>query len=147
MVDELDNRILNIIMENSKLSYRKIAARTGVSVATIMHRVNALEKSGVIRKYSASLDHEKLGYDVSVIVEMKISRGKLIEVEKKIATHPSVSSVFDVTGQADSIIIASFKTRKELDTFLKKIQTYEFVERVETKLILNTVKDDHIKVG
>jgi len=146
-VDELDTRILNILMDNSKLSYRKIAARTGVSTATIMNRINNLEKQGLIKKYSALLDYEKLGYDFDVMIDVRVSKGKLFEVEEKIAKSPNVSAVFDVTGSFDSTIIAKFKTRKDLDSFLKKIQAYEFVERTETKLILNTVKDENIKVG
>jgi len=147
VVDELDTRILNILMDNSKLSYRKIAARTGVSTATIMNRINNLEKQGLIKKYSALLDYEKLGYDFDVMIDVRVSKGKLFEVEEKIAKSPNVSAVFDVTGSFDSTIIAKFKTRKDLDSFLKKIQAYEFVERTETKLILNTVKDENIKVG
>lgn len=146
-IDDLDLKILNLLLSNGKLSYRKLAQRLGVSTATIMARVNRLEKTGAVRKYSAVLDYEKLGYDVSVIIDVRVSKGKLFEVEKRIATHPNVRAVFDVTGAFDTLILANFKSRKDLDHFLKKIQTYDFVERTETKLILNRVKDEHIKVS
>jgi DNA-binding Lrp family transcriptional regulator len=146
-IDDLDLKILNLLLSNGKLSYRKLAQRLGVSTATIMARVNRLEKEGIVRKYSAVLDYEKLGYDVSVIIDVRVSKGKLFEVEKRIATHPNVRAVFDVTGAFDTLILANFKSRKDLDHFLKKIQTYDFVERTETKLILNRVKDEHIKVS
>jgi len=147
MQKDLDARILNILMDNSKLSYRKIAARLGVSVATVMNRVNRLEREGVIKKYSALLDYDKLGYDISAIVDVRVSRGKLFEVENKIATHPNVQAVFDVTGPFDTMIVANFKSRQDLDKFLKKIQTYDFVERIETRIILNRIKEEHIKVA
>lgn len=81
-MDDLDKKIVNLLVDNSKLSYRKIAERTGVSVATVMNRVNALEKSGILQKYTAKVDYEKAGYDVSVIVDIRVSKGKLIEVHE-----------------------------------------------------------------
>lgn len=144
MQDELDIKILNILLENSKLSYRKIARRLGVSVTTVLNRINRMENEKIIQGYTTSLDYEKLGYDIKVVVDVRVAKGKLFEVESKIAHHPNVSAVFDVTGTFDTIVIANFKTRKEMDRFIKKIQSYDFVERTETKLVLNTVKEGHI---
>ena len=144
MLDSTDRKILNVIVENSRLSLRQIAKKIGVSVATVMHRMNKLEKEKIIKKYTAKIDYEKVGYDVEVIIEVKISKGKLFEVEKKIAHHPNVAAIYDITGTSDAIILARFPTRRQMDNFLKKIQTYEFVERTETKLILNTIKEENI---
>ena len=107
---------------------------------------NKLEKEKVIEKYTAKLDYEKIGYDVEVMIELRISKGRLFEVEKKIAAHPNVFAIYDVTGAYDAVILARFPTRRQMDNFLKKIQTYEFVERTETKLILNTIKEENIGV-
>ena len=147
MTDELDLRIINLLMENSKWSYRKLAARLGVSVATVMNRVNRLNKEKIIKKYSAIIDYEKLGYELSAIVEVRVSRGKMADIEKKIAEHPNVSAVFDTTGHFDITVLANFKSRMDMDRFLKKINTYDFIARTETKIILNTIKDEHIKVA
>ena len=46
-----------------------------------------------------------------------------------------------VTGDFDVVVLAIFKTRKGLDQFIKKLQAYKYVERTNTKLILNTIKD------
>ena len=146
-IDEIDKKILNVLLENSKLSYRNIAKKVGVSVVTILKRVKILEKENIIKTFTADLDYEKLGYDVSVMIKMRISKGKLFEVEKKIAVDSHVFAVYDVTGDFDSMVIAKFKSRKTLDKFLKKIQSYEFVGRTETILILNTIKEKNIMVN
>lgn len=143
--DENDTKLLDVLLADSRLSYRKVASKIGVSAATVMNRIKRLEKEGVIKGYTAVLDYEKLGYDIDAIINMKISKGKLFEVENKIAHHPSVAAVYDVTGDFDSTIIAKFRNRRALDTFLKKIQTYEFVEGTNTILILNTIKNSWIK--
>jgi len=129
-----DKKILNVITQNSKLSLREIAKKTGISVVTVMNHIKALEKEGVISKYSARLNYEKIGYDVEVLIEIKISN------------HPNVFAVYDITGPFDAVVLARFLTRRQMDNFVKTIQTYHFVERTETKLVLNTIKDDCIEI-
>ena len=143
-LEATDKKILNILVDNSRLSLRKIAKKADVSVATVMHHIKKLEKEGIIKKYTAKLDYERIGYDVEVIIEIRISKGKLFEVERKIAMHPNVFAVYDITGAFDALVLARFPTRRQMDNFLKKLQTYEFVERTETKLILNTIKEENI---
>lgn len=143
-LDNLDKKILNILAENSKLSYRQIASKLNISPATVMNRVKKLENEKIIKKYTTLLDYEKAGYDVDILIEVRISKGKLLEVEKKISQNPNVFAVYDVTGTFDAVILARFENRRKMDNFLKKLQTYDFVERTETKLILNILKEEQI---
>jgi len=145
-IDKINRKILNVLLGNSRLSYRDIAKEVGVSVVTILKRVKALEKEKIIKGYTTELDYEKLGCDISIIMKMRIAKGKLFEVEKKIASNANVFAVYDVTGDFDCIIIAKFKNRRAMDAFLKKTQTYEFMERTETSIILNTMKEKNIGV-
>ena len=144
--DSTDKKILNVLRENSRLSLRQIAEKVKVSVATVMHRLHRLEKESILKKYTAKIDYEKVGYDVEVMIEIRISKGRLLDVEKKIAVHPNVFAVYDVTGAFDAVILARFRNRRQMDNFLKKIQTYEFVERTETKLILKTIKEESLMI-
>jgi len=146
-LSDADKKITNVLIENSRLSLRQVAKKSKVSVATAMHHMKRLEKEGIIKKYTAELDYEKAGYDVEVIIEVRISKGRLFEVEKKIASNPNVFAVYDITGSFDAVILARFPTRRLMDNFLKKLQTYEFVERTETKLILNTIKEENIGIN
>jgi DNA-binding Lrp family transcriptional regulator len=145
-IDELDKKIMNILIEDSRLSYRQIAQKLKKSAATVMNRVKNLEKEGIIKKYTTVIDYDKLGYDIPVIIELRILKGKLFEMEKRIAKNPNVSIVYDTTGELDATLIARFKTRKAMDTFLKEIQTYDFIQRTNTKLILNTIKEENMKL-
>ena len=144
-IDQMDKNILSVLLDDSRQSYRQIAKKLGVSTATVMNRVKELEKE-IIKKYTAILDYEKLGYDVEVMVEVRISKGKLLQVEKEIAHHPNVFAVYDITGDFDAAILARFQSRRKMDAFLKKIQTYDFVERTNTKLILRTIKEKQVGV-
>lgn len=145
-ITEMDKRILNALQEDGKASFRDIAKKAKCSAVTAMKRIHNMEKEGVIKNYSAIIDYEKLGFDVSIILDVRVSKGKLFAVEKKIAMHPNVMLVYDNTGQFDITVIARFRTRAAMDNFLKQLQGYDFVQRTETKLILNTIKEGGIRI-
>lgn len=140
-IDEKDLKILEALQENSRLSFRQLAKKTGFSVATVMSRVKKLEEIGIIKKYTVEIDYSKLGLDFPVIIDVRVSKGKLFEVEGEIAKNPHVLAVYDITGDFDVAILARFKTRKELDKFVKELQKMKYVERTYTKLILNVIKE------
>lgn len=142
MLDETDIKILRVLQENVRSSYREIARRAGVSVGTALSRIKNLERRGVIRGYGVVLDPEKLGYAIVAIIEVVVSKGKLLEVEREVAKSPNVYGVYDVTGESDAIVIARFKQRQELSRFIKSILAMEFVERTITHVVLNTMKED-----
>jgi len=145
-IDSIDEKIINELAGNSKITLRQLAGKLGISFVTVMNRVRKLEREGIIEKYAARVNFDKLGYDTHIVIEIRISKGKLFELENKIAKSPNVYAVYDITGEFDAIVIGRFRSTRSMDNFLKKIQTYDFVERTNTKLILNTIKEDQIRI-
>lgn len=141
-MDETDSKILEQILSDARLSYRKIAEKIGVSPPTVLSRMQKLEKNGTIKSYSAILDHEKLGYDLTAIIEVTAVKGKIAEVEKHISIFPNVCAVYDITGLTDMTIVAKFRNRKELSDFVKKDLSLPYVERTNSHMVLLTVKED-----
>jgi len=119
-----------------------VAEEIGVSPPTVLARVEKLESDGIIRSYSTLLDHEKLGYDLTAIIEITATKGKIVELERQIAKFPNVCAVYDITGLTDMVVVAKFKNRKELSNFVKKDILLPSVERTNTHLVLITVKED-----
>lgn len=56
---------------------------------------------------------------------------------------PNVCAVYDVTGLTDAMVIAKFKNRKDLSDFTKTLLAMPFVERINTHVVLTTVKEDY----
>jgi DNA-binding Lrp family transcriptional regulator len=148
MVDNTDRKLINILLEDSRLSFRKIAEKAGVSVATVMNRVRRLEREGVIKGYGAYLNYDKLDYDVEAIIEVRIARtrGSPFEVDSFILNHPNVQAVFDVTGVIDHVILVKFQNRRRLNDFLKKINSLPSIETTQTRFILKNFKEAHVRV-
>ncbi|NIM44387.1 MAG: winged helix-turn-helix transcriptional regulator [Nitrososphaeria archaeon] len=141
-MDKKDFKILEALQEDVRSSYREIARKTELSVGTVLSRIKSMEKKRVIKGYGVILDPEKMGYEIAAIIEIRVSGGKLVEVEREVAKSPNVYGVYDVTGESDAIVIARFKKREELSRFIKSLLSMEFVERTITHVVLNTVKED-----
>ncbi len=138
---DVDLEILKILSEDGRESYRKIAQELNKSPVTIKSHVENMERKGKIKSYGAQLDYEKLGYDIIAIIEVTVSKGKMLEVERMIAENPNVFGVYDITGTYDALILVRFKTRKELSEMIKKVHTSEYVESTNTHLVLNVIKE------
>ena len=142
VLDQLDNRILSRLLVGGRVSFRQMAQEFGTSTSTISSRVSALEKSGVITGYNVAVNFESLGYELTAVTEVTVSRGKLPQTEKEIASLPGVCTVYDVTGEYDAMVVSKFRGREELSTFAKALLAMPFVERANTHVVLNTVKED-----
>ncbi len=141
-LDEIDRKLLRELLTDSKRSHRELARAIGVSAATVINHVQRLESAGVIKDYSARLDHERLGYELTVITEIVVSKGKLLETDEEIAKIPNVCAVYDITGQTDAMVVAKFKSRNKLSDFTKALLAMPYVERTNTHVVLTTVKED-----
>jgi len=141
-LDETDFKILDALLDDARLSSRQIADRVGVSVGTVLSRIKRMENEGIIKGYSAIVDHERLGYELTVVTEITVAKGKLLDVEREVAKIPNVCCVYDVTGLTDAIVVAKFKSRKDLSNFTKWLLSLPYVERTNTHLVLTTVKED-----
>ena len=145
--DDLNERILDELLKNSRRSYNQLADQIGISTGTILKRIKDMESKGIIQRYSAILDNKKRGYEITAIVEVSAAKGRLTEMENSIAKLPSICAVYDTTGTADAILIGKFKHTDELSGFIKQLLSLPSVERTSTHLLLNTIKEDFRLLG
>ena len=136
-LDETDIKILKIINDDVRISYRQISRDLGISVGTVHNRIDKMLKSGVIEKFAPVLNHKKLGYALTSIIGVNV---KVQELE--ISNNKNVVGLYDVTGQYDAIVIAKFKDTDELDKFLKELLKSGCIEKTITQTVLNIVKED-----
>jgi DNA-binding Lrp family transcriptional regulator len=142
MIDDLDRQILRLLAKNARLSFREVAVKLGVSTSTVSARIRRMEESSLIRGYVPDVDPSGLGYELTAIIGVRIVRGKLLEVQRAVARDDRVFAVYDTTGEWDSILLGRFKGTRDLDNFVKKVLAMPDVERTNTQVALNTVKED-----
>lgn len=142
MVDDLERKIVRALNKNSRKSFREIAKGIGTSAPVVIHKIKKMEKLGAIKGYIPILDPEYFGFSLTAVVALRISRGMLIETQQKIAEDPHVFAIYDVTGDWDSIVLAHFKSREDLNRFIKGVLAQRYVDRTVTHIVLNVVKDE-----
>ena len=141
--DEKDEKILKRLLVDARQSARQLAHKLNVSTVTMISRIKKLEQKKIIEGYTVRLNHGTLGYDITGIIEVTTTKGKMVEIEDEIAKVENVCAVYDITGTADIMVIGKFKDRKSLSAFVKKISSIPNVENTITHLVLNTVKEDY----
>lgn len=142
-VDELDKKILQEFQSDARQSYREIAERLKIAEGTVYNRVNKLKGMGIIRRFIVDINYSKLGYDLTALIGIRGKGGHLPEIEEKISKEKNVTTLYDVTGEYDAIAVAKFRDRAELNDLVKRINALPNVERTNTMIALNTIKEQH----
>lgn len=141
-LDDTDRTLLRALRQDGRASHRDLAARTGMSLATVNRRVRRLEDRGVITGYTAVLDPHAVGWAMTVIVGLRIMKGHLRTVQKEISRDPRVFAVYDVTGEWDGMVLARVRDRADLDDLAKTTLSQEHIQRTNTMVVLATVEEE-----
>lgn len=141
-LDKTDEKILKNLLVDARLSARQMALKLGMSTVTILSRIKKLEKMEIIKGYTAIIDHEKLGYHITAIIEIIAKKDKIVDIEGELAKIENVCGVYDITGSTDTVIIAKFRERNELSEFIKGLSATYNVENTITHVVLDTTKED-----
>lgn len=142
MIDELEEKIIRVMNQNARKSFREIAKEVGTSPTAVINKVKRLEAAGVIKGYIPVVDPGHFGFDMMAVIALRISKGKLLETQQKISEDRRVTAVYDITGEWDSLVIGWFRGRDDLNDFIKGILSLPYVDRTVTHIVLNVVKEE-----
>lgn len=140
--DSKDEIIIKNLTNNAKLSARQLSLIAGLSTVTVLNRIKRLEKTKVIRGYHASIDYEKLGYELVAIIEIVAKNTELSYIKESISKHENACAIYDLTGATDLLVIAKFRSRSELNAFIKDLEDIGHLKSTMTRVVLSTVKED-----
>ncbi|MCL7413887.1 MAG: Lrp/AsnC family transcriptional regulator [ANME-2 cluster archaeon] len=143
------NEILEIIEQDPKIDPAEIARLTGYPEADVRSRIKELEDSGIIRKYKAVIDWDKVGEEyLYAIIELKISLGDRSgydAIARRIANFNEVRSVRLISGDHDLSLTVRGHSMKDVAFFVaEKIATLDQVQSTVTHFVLKTYKEDGV---
>jgi len=142
--DEFDLAILRELQANGRISNADLARRVHLSPPAVHTRVRRLERDGVIRRYTALLDGEKVGYDMFCFVHLCLQRHQPQQVQgvrEALQRMPQVLECYHVTGEYDYLLKVVIRNRKDLDRFVvEQLTSVPGIARVHTSIALNEVK-------
>jgi Lrp/AsnC family transcriptional regulator, leucine-responsive regulatory protein len=126
-MDEVDHRIIDLLVLNSRRSLKNLGMATELSSPSVADRVRRLEEKGIIRSFTIDVDPEALGYSLQAIVRVRPLPGMLHIVERLIQETPEFIECDKVTGDDCFIAKLCFRSMAQLDAILDRI-----TEKAET---------------
>lgn len=114
-LDELDEKILNLIVNNARMPFLEVARECGVSGAAIHQRVQKLINLGVIKGSEFVLDAEKIGYETCAFIGLfMVSPSSFDSVARELEKIPEVVECYYTTGKYDMLIKVFARNNKDL---------------------------------
>ncbi|MBM2715054.1 Lrp/AsnC family transcriptional regulator [Mesorhizobium caraganae] len=121
MLDDLDRKLLDILVKDSRASLKELAQQVGLSSPSVSERLRRLEERGVIRAFTVEIDPEALGYPLQAIVRIRPLPGKLHIVQQLIEEIPEFGECDKVTGDDCFVARLYVRSMSELDKLLDRI--------------------------
>ena len=141
-LDELDQKIIQLLIENARISYSDIGEETGISRVAVKARIQALEKKGVIEEYTTIINPQKVSGAVSCYFEIEIKPEHLTQVTDMLYRNDIVTQIYRVTGRDKLHVHAVASSSDEMELFLHNvIDRLPGIINCSCNMILSRIKD------
>jgi len=142
-VDKMDAKILHLLAQDGRMSWRDLADRIGLSLTPTLRRVRRLEEAGIISGYSARFDEQRLGFGITmyVMVTLEKQTEETLKVfERRVADVPEIMSCYLMTGEADYILRIVVSDLQSYQRFMLDVLTrIPGVSRIQSALAIKPV--------
>ncbi len=135
-IDDIDNKIIKILLNNSRISNTKIARLLNISEASVRKRIKKIMKIGVIKKFTVELNYNLLGYK-RVFIGLNIDKDKIFNILEKISKNKNINNIYLTGGDHDILIDFLYSKPEELDEYIKYLQSIEGVKSVWPTIVID----------
>ena len=141
-LDELDKKIIQLLVKNARMSYSDIGDNIGISRVAVKARIQALENKGIIEEYTTIINPQKISGAVSCYFEIETKPDSFKEVTNILNKNDIVTQIYRVTGRDKLHVHAVASSNEEMEHFLHYvIDTLPGVLSCSCNTILSRVKD------
>ncbi|MNZ80750.1 HTH-type transcriptional regulator LrpC [compost metagenome] len=140
-IDDIDRKIISELNKNGRISYTDLAKKIELSRVAVQSRVNALIEAGVIERFTAVINSEKIGIQVSAFFNVEVEPKHLHQAAELLADEPFVTSLYHMTGPSKLHMHGLFKNHEEMDRFMKeKLYVLPGIMSVDCQVLINRYK-------
>jgi DNA-binding Lrp family transcriptional regulator len=137
-MDELDRRILALLVEDGRRTYDDIGRRVSLSAPSVKRRVDRLRASGALEGFTAVVDHGAMGWNTEALVQLYFRPGtQLDEVARVLREHPEVVEAWSVTGDPDAIARVRTEDNAALERLITDLQRNGMVIRTSSQVVMS----------
>ena len=140
-MDDVDVKILSLLVEDGRRTYGDIGGQVALSPPAVKRRVDRLRARGVLKGFTAVVDHSALGAATEALVELFYAPGTLLdEVTRRLERHPEVVEAWSVTGEADAIARVRTLDNADLERLIMELQRDGLVERTRSQIVMSQLR-------
>lgn len=139
--DNLDLKIINLLLDDGRASLRSLAEELDVSVTTVSNHLKAMEEEGIIQGFKPIVSYPDLGYTVTCVLMIKAEGDGLRDLVGELEEEQSFINVYEVTGDFDIIATGKFRDTEEMNDTIKSLLNKPMVRETNTNVVLSTVKE------
>jgi DNA-binding Lrp family transcriptional regulator len=137
-LDDLDHKLLALLIDNGRESFAALGQRVGLSTAATKRRVDRLRMERVIRRFTAEVEPAALGWTIDAFVELYCEgRVPPDRMRDLVASIPEVVEAYTVTGEADGILRVRASDTGHFEKILGTIRNHPGVLRTRSALVLS----------
>ena len=141
-LDELDQKIVSLLIQNARMSYSEIGQQVGISRVAVKMRVQALEQKGIIEEYTTIINPQKISGAVSCYFEIETRPDTLMEAAEILEKNDTVTQIYRVTGKSRLHVHAVAASNEEMERLIyDTVDQLPGVEECTCNMILSRIKD------
>ena len=141
-LDELDQKIIRLLIQNARMSYSEIGQQVGISRVAVKMRVQALEKKGIIEEYTTIINPQKISGAVSCYFEIETKPDALTETAEILEQNDTVTQIYRVTGSSRLHVHAVASSNEEMEKLISyTMDRLPGVLAYSCNVILSRIKD------
>lgn len=143
-MDIIDVKIINYLMENSRMNSSDISEKIKLSVSAVIERIKKLENSGIIKQYSLILNNNALGKDIAALISVSLDNPRFNQsFEEMIRQNSHIVEAHYIAGDYDYSLKIVTSNTKSLEKVLNDIKSINGVSKTRTMIIFSTIKEAH----
>ena len=137
MVDEIDERIMDLLEEDARMTYVEIGKMVGLSEGAVRNRIQSLTSTGVIKRFTIE---KSTSHGVSAVTMLAVDPSTpTYKVSKSVSELEGVERVYEVTGEYDILLVSSSVNIDGINQCIEAIRKIEGVEKTNTIIVLRTI--------
>jgi Lrp/AsnC family transcriptional regulator, leucine-responsive regulatory protein len=145
-LDETDKELLRHLQQDAKLTTKELAGRLNLSPTPVYERIRRLENEGVIKKYVAIVDREKVGKDLMVLCNIRLkehAKEAGAKFVKAIIEMPEVIECLNISGDYDFLIKVVVNDMREYQSFImNKLASLENIGSTQSIFVMGEIKTE-----
>ncbi len=143
-LDEVDAQLLSLLQSDGRITNADLAKRVNLSPPSVLQRVRALEKLGLIKGYTALLDADRLGLKITALTSINLALHQDQPIErfrKAVQQLPEVTECYHISGDYDFLLKIVVRDMRAYELFVReKLAKIKGVGKIHTSFVLGTPK-------